>query len=560
MSDMTRIFFANHQFFTIFRAFLTVHKLSALKHSVIALLTGLLFISCTYESAKIAEPLAYLKLNQSTLILEEVADSLGVPWDVDASIQDKLWYTEQSGSVFRMDLNSLETKKVLELSDVLYKKSYGLLGMAVYPDESSVFLHYTFQANENNLQEEVQSRLVRYSFDGNRLIEPEILLDSLPGNTYHNGSRLVISPDEKIYLSLGDTGRPNDSQNDSTLSGKIMRLHLDGSIPDDNPISGSPIWSRGHRNPQGLVFSDDGTFYSTEHGPNNDDEINLIKRNSNYGWPDVHGFCDEDFEQIFCAENNVEKPLKAWTPTIAIAGLAYLSTSSIPDWENSLIAATMKGRSLRVFQLSENGEEITDEHIYFQKYFGRIRDVSTSPGGSLYFSTSNTDWHPRFQPWMYDQLPEGEDRIIRIRPLNEGEEVDSSLPMLEEDTEPLDLLSENWNHPIDEQEFAEGRNLYVQHCQTCHAPEGQGAADMYPPLANTPWVTGDKARLIRTVLLGLSEPIEVNGETYNQEMPAFRQLGDQEIADILTYIRNSFGNSAGAVIPGEVFEERKTIE
>jgi mono/diheme cytochrome c family protein len=137
--------------------------------------------------------------------------------------------------------------------------------------------------------------------------------------------------------------------------------------------------------------------------------------------------------------------------------------------------------------------------------------------------------------------------------------MDASLPVYKENPKPLDLLSEEWNHPMDEEEFAAGQTLYIRHCQVCHGPEGQGSADMYPPLVNTQWVTGDKARLIRTILLGLSEPIEINGKIYNQEMPAFKHLNDQEVADILTYIRNSFGNSAGAVIPGEVFEERKSL-
>lgn len=531
-----------------------------MKYFSLSILVCLFAISCNNESSNPGKPLAYLELENSTLVLEEVADSLGVPWDVDASIPGKLWFTEQSGSVYRMDLESLEKKKVFEVLGLFYKKSYGLLGMAVQPNESSVFLHYTFQSNEDELQEEVQSRLVRYSFDGDTLINPEILLDSIPGNTYHNGSRLIISPDNKLFFSMGDAGRPDQTQSDSILVGKIMRLNLDGSIPGDNPIPGSPIWSRGHRNPQGLAFADDGTFYSTEHGPNNDDEINLIEKNGNYGWPDVQGFCNEDFEQNYCSEFQINEPLMAWTPTIAIAGLAYINNPSIPEWEQSLVAANMKGRALRVLNLSEDGQEITEEHIYFQKHFGRIRDVSTSPDGSLYFSTSNTDWHPRFQPWMYDELPEGGDQIIRIRTLKDGEELDSSLPVLEENPEPLDLISENWNHQVDEQEFAAGQKLYVQHCQVCHGPEGQGSADMYPPLADTEWVTGNKARLIRTILLGLSEPIEVNGETYNQEMPAFQHLSDQEIADILTYIRNSFENSSGAVIPGEVYEERKTID
>ncbi len=119
--------------------------------------------------------------------------------------------------------------------------------MAVHPDESTVFLHYTFQSNEDDLQQEVQSRIVRYSFDGDTLINPEILLDSIPGNTYHNGSRLIISPGDKLFFSMGDAGHPDQTQNDSSLVGKILRLNLDGSIPEDNPIPGSPIWWEIHR-------------------------------------------------------------------------------------------------------------------------------------------------------------------------------------------------------------------------------------------------------------------------------------------------------------------------
>ncbi|MDZ7718603.1 MAG: PQQ-dependent sugar dehydrogenase [Balneolaceae bacterium] len=280
-----------------------------MKYISLFFLVGFFAISCNQNDSNKAKPLAYLELENSSLIVEEVADSLGVPWDVDASIAGKLWFTEQSGSVYRLNLETLEQAEVLQIPDLLYKKSYGLLGMAVHPDESSVFLHYTFQSNEDDLQQEVQSRIVRYSFEGDTLINPEILLDSIPGNTYHNGSRLIISPDKKLFFSMGDAGRPDQTQSDSILVGKILRLNLDGSIPDDNPIPGSPIWSRGHRNPQGLAFSDDGLFYSTEHGPNNDDEINLIKKNGNYGWPDVHGFCDEDFEQNYCAEYQIEEPL-----------------------------------------------------------------------------------------------------------------------------------------------------------------------------------------------------------------------------------------------------------
>src|SRR5690606_7288266 len=133
------------------------------------------------------------------------------------------------------------------------------------------YLHYTFKVTMDGIREDIRSRIVRYTFKKDTLIEPFILLDSIVGKTYHNGSRLVISSDDKLFFSMGDAGEPSKAQNTNYLNGKILRLNLNGTIPEDNPIKGSPIWSSGHRNPQGLV-SFGNKLYSSEHGPNTDDE------------------------------------------------------------------------------------------------------------------------------------------------------------------------------------------------------------------------------------------------------------------------------------------------
>lgn len=526
-------------------------------------LTSFIFLSsiifsCSTKQDDLAVPVAYLQLEKTTLEIADVVTGLDIPWDIDASIPGELWFTEQKGLVHRMDLKTGERKVILELDDVLFRKSYGLLGMAVHPKGNYLFIHYTYQANDNELQQVVNSRLVRYDIEGDDLTNRKVLLDEIPGNTYHNGSRIIISPNDKIIFSMGDAGRANQTQSDDILVGKIMRLNLDGSIPEDNPVSGSPIWSRGHRNPQGLAFGRNNMLYSSEHGPNNDDEVNLIRKNANYGWPDVQGFCDQPAEKEYCDEHKITEPLMAWTPTIAVAGTGFYDNPKIPEWQSSLIVANMKGRALRVLNLTGDGERVDQEHIFFQKYFGRLREVAIAATGDVFVGTTNTDWHPRFQPWMYDGLPSGPDRILRIRAVNKSEMIDS-LPVLKEDDEAMELMSEGWQNPVGEEEFAEGQKLYVQNCLACHNPEGTGAPGLYPPLANTNWVTGDKIRLIRTLLLGLSQPIEVNGETYNQEMPSYAHLSDQQIADVLTYIRNSFGNKADAVIEGEVFIERQSL-
>jgi mono/diheme cytochrome c family protein len=126
-----------------------------------------------------------------------------------------------------------------------------------------------------------------------------------------------------------------------------------------------------------------------------------------------------------------------------------------------------------------------------------------------------------------------------------------------EDPEPLPLLSEDWSFPATDEELVAGQQLYMVHCAACHSPEGVGVPDLNPPLSGTDWVTGDKSRLIQTVLHGLSGRVTINGDVYDQEMPAAAQLSDEEIAAVLTFVRKSFGNDANAVIPGEVYEERK---
>lgn len=336
-----------------------------------------------------------------------------------------------------------------------------------------------------------------------------------------------------------------------------MRLNLDGSIPDDNPISGNPTWSRGHRNPQGLVYAANDNLYGSEHGPNNDDEINLIVSGANYGWPNIHGFCDLENEKKFCKDSSITAPLKAWTPTVATAGLDYYGYDHIPEWNNALLSVNLKGRSFRVLKLNERGDSITGEHIYFQKRFGRLRDVCVNDKGEVFLATSNHDRHTRYQTWMYDSLPPGGDRIIKLERVSSKSVNNKNIVVIKEDTKALELASEVWDFDVKDHNMGAGERLYLTHCASCHRPNGAGVEDLIPPLVNTDWVLGDKGRLIRLVLKGLSEPIEVNGTVYEQEMPGYANLKDEEIADVLTYIRNSFGNEANPIIPGEVYEERK---
>jgi len=197
-----------------------------------------------------------------------------------------------------------------------------------------------------------------------------------------------ITPDLKLFITTGDASDQSRPQNLNSVNGKILRLNLDGTIPSDNPIPGSPVWSYGHRNAQGLVFANH-IMYNSEHGPDTDDEINIIEKNRNYGWPNVRGFCDQSGEQNFCSSHNVKEPIKAWTPTAAVCGLDYYNSNLIPQWKNSLLCVALKNARLYQMKLNGSFNAITETNEFFTNVFGRLRDICTAPDGKVYFCTSN---------------------------------------------------------------------------------------------------------------------------------------------------------------------------
>jgi glucose/arabinose dehydrogenase len=294
------------------------------------------------------------------------------------------------------------------VSGVLQSGEGGLMGIAFHPD----FAHepYVYAAHTYATLGRTRNRLVRMRWNGQSLGEATVLLDGLPGGGIHNGSRVVVGPDRMLYMTTGDAGSSDNAQDKSSLGGKILRLTLDGRPAPGNPF-GTAVWSYGHRNPQGLVFHPvTGVLYETEHGPGDNDEVNIIRSGGNYGWPDVHGFCDDDVgsERGFCQRNNVIEPLVAWTPTIAISGADLYLSDRIPGWRGSLLATSLAGRTLYRLPLSADGTRITAREPLLAGRYGRLRDVLVAPNGDVYLATSNRDG--RGSPQSDD------DRILRLSP------------------------------------------------------------------------------------------------------------------------------------------------
>jgi glucose/arabinose dehydrogenase len=294
--------------------------------------------------------------------------------------------TERGGKISRVNPSNGSLNVLITIPEVKSIGEGGLLGMAIHPDFSTnphVFLAYNY--DKSGIYTE---KIVRYTYNGTTLVNPTIILDNIPAANFHNGARLLISSDLKLFISTGDATNQQTSQSLTSRSGKILRINLDGSIPNDNPIDSNPLWSYGHRNPQGLVFAN-AKLYSSEHGPDRDDEINLIIKNRNYGWPSVNGFCNESAEKSFCNSNNVAEPLKSWTPTIAVSGMDFYNYEALPQLKNSLILATLKDQTLYQLKLNSTGDGIEETKELFRGTYGRLRDVCVGADGKIYVATSN---------------------------------------------------------------------------------------------------------------------------------------------------------------------------
>lgn len=522
--------------------------------SLLCLGAGLLLAACNQKYAgngtqkNTSPPLqtpieGQMRLDSTEIGVSTIASNLNVAWEIAWGPDNWIWFTEQSGTVSRVNPATGEKKKLLTIREVWRQRSTGLLGMALHPNMKKfpfVYVDYTTRQGTK-----VTTRLVRYTYAGDSLSKPLTLLE-IPGSTGHNGSRVAISPDLKLFWATGDAVDLKNAQDPHSLNGKVLRLNLDGSVPKDNPTPGSPVWTLGYRNMQGMAFGARGQLYTSEHGDANDDEVNLTLPGRNYGYSVVTGYCDTPREKTYCDAHNVVEPLKAWTPVIAPAGIDYYGATTIPEWKNALLLGTLKEADFRVLKLNAAGDAIVSEQVYFDKVFGRLRDICVSPAGDIYLSTSNRDWNPG------PGFPKPEDdRIIRIFPVKPGDkhQVADATRRIRLEPSPE---AEDHSKPT----ISAGKTLYTQYCSACHKADGTGVAGTFPPLQGAEQVLGSKEDLIRIALKGLTGPIQVKGKTYDQQMPAFAFLSDPDLAQVLSYIRSEFGNQASAITPQEVARVR----
>jgi len=480
----------------------------------------LLALSCTSKKENIINTVA---LENSLLSLSVAADSLNVPWDLQYD-QDNhyLIFSEIRGDIKKLDLNSGKVSLIKKLPNVFQQRTTGLLGMALYQPRGNdhyLFLSYTSKAND-----QIFSNLYRYIYKDGELNQPKLLLQ-IPGNTGHNGSRIIIGKDQKVYWATGDAAIDSNAQDVKRLNGKILRVNLDGSIPKDNPIPNSYVYAWGFRNMQGLTQADNGLIYTSEHGDAVEDEINLIKPLHNYGWPLVEGKNAPKNAADDLKAKSFTAPIQSWTPVIAPAGLAYYNSMKIPEWRNSLILTTLKSQSLRILKLSEDGKTVIDEYTLFKDQLGRLRSVITLPNGDIYFCSSNRDWNPQ------KGFPKPtDDRIYKLSPSNQsiGQVIRPSKTEAVSTTE------------------VSGKILYESYCASCHKADGKGIPNTFPSLEKSATVNGEVKVLTNILLNGLKDKT-IAGVKYDAPMPSFSFLKDEEATAVINYIRTNFNNQSSTI-------------
>lgn len=335
---------------------------------------------------------AQIQIGGTTVDTSTIIGGIDIPWTILWGPDNHLWMTERYGRISRVNPQTGQQTVLRIVSDCYDIGESGLLGMALYPnfvDTPWVYYVYTYQSGS-----QIRERLVRstYNPQTQTLGNDTTLLNDIPGNSTHNGSRLLFLPDRSLLMTTGDAQNLQAPLNPINLAGKVLRIMPNGAIPANNPTPGSRVFTLGHRNAQGILLHPNGRIYSSEHGPNADDELNEIVAGRNYGWPTVSGMCDAPSELTYCFANNVKEPLRFWTPTIAPAGMIWYNHPRLPVFRNRIILTTLKNTRLYVLELDSAGNQIVSEQQYLNGVYGRLRDIVADPEGNIYLATNGVNW------------------------------------------------------------------------------------------------------------------------------------------------------------------------
>jgi glucose/arabinose dehydrogenase len=320
--------------------------------------------------------------------IEEVAANLYVPWSLVFTSENRILVTERNGAIRVIENQQLKPDPLISFPEVDSTGEEGLMGMVLDPNYTNNKYLYVCLAYPKN--GDLYDKVIRLVDNGSTASIDKTIIDDIPAARFHAGCELSFGPDGKLYISTGDATDKNIAQDLNSLGGKILRINSDGSIPSDNPFPLSTVWSYGHRNPQGLAWHPTtNQLFSTEHGPSvfdgpaGGDEINIITKGANYGWPVV-------------SHQKTAPDMTPWllefTPAVAPASAHFYTGTTVPQFQNNLLVGLLKGEGiLRVVLEAPNFTNVSQYQKIPNIEVGRIRDLTTGPDGNLYFTTSNRD-------------------------------------------------------------------------------------------------------------------------------------------------------------------------
>jgi len=353
---------------------------------------SLLFISATVFAQDFDSDT--VKTNEHSFAVSLFSDGYEIPWGMAFLPNKELLVSDRSGKLYRVSSDGSNRSEISGVPEVLYKSQGGLLDIAVHPDFSDnnlVYISYSHAIKRKSFTRIAMAKLV-----DNKLVDLNVIF-SVDKRHYtpraiHFGSRIVFK-NGYIYFSVGDSFEREEAQSLNTPNGKIHRLTYSGEIPKDNPFKNedgsiSTIWTYGNRNPQGLAVSKDGVIWQTEHGPRGGDELNIIKKGVNYGWPVITYGINYIGTKItdITEKEGMEQPVWHWTPSIAVCGMSMYESDLFSKWNGNILVTSLKFEYLERVVV-ENNKFVRKENIY--QPGSRVRDVEVDSYGKIYVALEN---------------------------------------------------------------------------------------------------------------------------------------------------------------------------
>lgn len=336
------------------------------------------------------------KVSKMDLNVETVVTGLNMPWATAFLPNGDMLVTERVGKLRMVKKGQLDPVEITGLPKILYRGQGGLLDVVLHPDYAKngwIYLSYSSPKadGEEGVDNGANTALMRAKLKDHALTDVQVIFKALPNvrSTPHFGGRIVFDKKGYVFLSLGERGQKENAQELSKDQGKVVRLHEDGKIPTDNPFVNTAgakpeIWSYGHRNPQGMVMNPlTGVLWEHEHGPQGGDELNIVEKGKNYGWPLITFGIDYDNSIISkdTASVGMEQPVIYWKPSIAPCGMDFITSDKYKGWKGDLLVGSLKFNYLQ--HLVVRGNKVLSREIILEK-IGRVRDIRQGPDGFIY--------------------------------------------------------------------------------------------------------------------------------------------------------------------------------